>query len=217
MTRAPVVAPRWDDEANAARGVVDVARKPWDQVQMEVHDGLAGGSADVHADVVAVRAAIVIQPFLDFVDQGHQRFALCGRDFEPGCDVAARDDERVSGGDGIGIAEGHGQGIPRNDRAGGWITERATRQHFGHMCGNDSTRRRCVTPVKREGHLRNIRRIGALTEKCYQGRPWAPAAPKARTGGGRPDPRRRHSLRGRRAPRSSRLAVATVELSCCPP
>ena len=49
-----VVALAGDDVADAAAGVGHVAGVAGDQVDVEVEDGLAGGGADVDADVVAV-------------------------------------------------------------------------------------------------------------------------------------------------------------------
>ena len=48
-----------DQVSYAAARVLDVARAPWDQVHVAVKDGLAGGFADIDADVEAHNERVV--------------------------------------------------------------------------------------------------------------------------------------------------------------
>lgn len=97
-------------------------------MNMQVHDGLAGGGAYVDADVVGVWLFVLLMSF------ARRRRAYCGFwtfDFgpwtyelvyqfkdsylflfggvEPVCDVAAGDEEHVAGADGEVVANGQGE------------------------------------------------------------------------------------------------------------
>jgi hypothetical protein len=83
--------------AHAAPRIVHVAAEPRDDVDVEVHDGLAGGGAGVEADVVAVGGELVVEPALDLVDEGQHGALLVVSGAEPVGGHAAGDDERVAG------------------------------------------------------------------------------------------------------------------------
>ena len=76
--------------ADAAAGVLDVAFVAGDEVDVEVEDGLAGGFADVPADVVAVWPVAVGQEVAGPVEGVEDGRALVVARVEPGGDVAPR-------------------------------------------------------------------------------------------------------------------------------
>lgn len=101
-----------DDVTDAAARVWHVAVEAGDNVHVQVEHGLTARGADVDADVEAV-GDLRVQAAEDRVardcDGGSQLGLLGGRGVEPGGDVAARDEERVRGGDGEGVPEGEGE------------------------------------------------------------------------------------------------------------
>lgn len=54
LASRPVICSLWDDPANTASRVGDIAQKARNQMEMEVGDGLARGCAVIDADVVAI-------------------------------------------------------------------------------------------------------------------------------------------------------------------
>jgi hypothetical protein len=94
---AQVVALARDDVAHTAARVVHVAAKPRDDVDVEVHHGLAGRAAGVEADVVAVWGELVVEPALDLVDEGEHGALLVLGGAEPVGGHAAGHDEGVAG------------------------------------------------------------------------------------------------------------------------
>jgi hypothetical protein len=104
--RGEVVALARDDVPHAAPWVVDVAAVARDQVDVQVEDGLAGGPADVDADVVAVRAVAAGDQLAAVVEGLADGLVLLGAGVEPGGHVPPRDDEQVARARGEGVPEG---------------------------------------------------------------------------------------------------------------
>jgi hypothetical protein len=72
-------------------------------MQMEMQDRLPGGLPDVDADVVAIRAVDALDRGSRQVDGGKEFGPLGSRRVEPRCDVARRNQKRVTGADGEGV------------------------------------------------------------------------------------------------------------------
>jgi hypothetical protein len=97
--------------ADAAFWIIDVAVEARDHVEVEVQRGVARGGAGVEAYVVAVGVEDVIEGGLHFGEQGEERVLFGFRGVEPGGDQALADDQRVAGGDRLGIGGGEGEGV----------------------------------------------------------------------------------------------------------
>ena len=92
--RFPLIHPLLRDRPpHPAPGVVHVAGIPGDDVDVEVHHGLAGGGADVHADVVAVGMELFVEEGLCLPDEGEEGGELRVGRVEEGGDVAEGDEE----------------------------------------------------------------------------------------------------------------------------
>jgi hypothetical protein len=108
---AEVVAAARDDVADVAARVVPVAAVARDHVQVQVHHRLAGGLADVGAEVVAVGGEVAVEAVAYDVDEVEQGALLVGGRVEPRRYQAPRDDERVADGDGVAVEDGEGQRV----------------------------------------------------------------------------------------------------------
>ena len=94
-------------------------------MDVEVHHRLAGGGADVHADVVAVGVEPVVEEGFRLPDEGEEGGLLrVGRVEEAG-DVAVGDEEEVAGARGELIVAGVAEGVLEDDLLGGRVAERA--------------------------------------------------------------------------------------------
>lgn len=96
-------------------------------VDVQVHDGMAGGGTVVEADVAAVRMVKLVDEITNSVDCSEEVelfFASC---FRPGDDVAPWDDECVSRGDRKGVPNTDGERRFSQDAFGLDIAERAVR------------------------------------------------------------------------------------------
>ena len=86
-----------DRPPHAAPGVRHVPGIPGDEVDVEVHHGLAGGGADVHADVVAVGVEPAVEEGSCLPDEGEEGGLFRVGRVEEGGDVAVGDEEEVAG------------------------------------------------------------------------------------------------------------------------
>ena len=111
--------------AHAAARVGDVAVVARDQVDVQVEDGLAGGFADVDADVEAVGAVAAGDQLSASVEAGGQGRSLLGGGVEPGGDVPSRDDEQVAFADREGVPEGPREAVFEGDAVLGGEAEGA--------------------------------------------------------------------------------------------
>jgi hypothetical protein len=132
---AQVVGLAGDDVADAAARIVHVAAKPRDDVDVEVHDGLARRGARVEPDVVAVGRELVVELPLDLGDQGEHRRALVVGRGEPVRGHAPGHDQRVPGGHREAIAE------RERERVG------ADPRRLGHLEEHGHARRSVSAPV----------------------------------------------------------------------
>ncbi len=100
-----------DDVSDAAARVGDITAVAWDQVDVEVGDGLTGSGSDVDPDVVALGFVLGFDMgFGDF--QGTcERLLFFTRGIEPGSDMPSRDDQQMAG--------TYREPIPQGDDAGG--------------------------------------------------------------------------------------------------
>ena len=85
-----------DDAPHAAARVVDVAAKARDDVDVQVHHGLARGLASVETDVVTGGAQLTVEQLTDRRDRPDDGVLLLERRLEPRSDVPARQDQRVA-------------------------------------------------------------------------------------------------------------------------
>jgi hypothetical protein len=105
--------------------VFRIARVARDQVDVQVRHGLAGCGAVVDADVVALGLVAARQAGAGFVQQGQQAGALLGGEVEEAAHVPARDDERVPGRHGVGVAHDQARGVAGGDALGAQVAEGA--------------------------------------------------------------------------------------------
>jgi len=98
---------------------------------MQVRHRLPGGFAVVDADVVAVRMKCCIQTELRAIEQSQHRLALVAGDIEKRANVAPRDDEHMTGGDGETVADDYGELVRENDALRAECAERAGAGHGG--------------------------------------------------------------------------------------
>ena len=104
-----VVGLRRDDVTDAATRVGYVPGVARDDVHVEVEDRLAGGRADVPADVEAV-GLVTLEDFLAGDVEGAEQLLLILRcRLPPGGDVTAGDEESVPGGYGEGVPQAQDQ------------------------------------------------------------------------------------------------------------
>ena len=66
-------------------------------MDVQVHNRLAGGGADVDADVVSIGAELFVEEGFCLPDEGEQRCLLLHRRSEEACDMPKGDDEEVAG------------------------------------------------------------------------------------------------------------------------
>lgn len=85
--------------------IFDVVLVSRDQMNVKVRDGLAGGLADVDADVEAVGEVFGRDGFFGDRERAQKLALFLPRSVEPRGDVALRDDESVAITDGVGVPE----------------------------------------------------------------------------------------------------------------
>ncbi|MCX6027089.1 MAG: hypothetical protein NTY23_12680 [Chloroflexi bacterium] len=78
----------WEHVTDAAAWVRSVADVPWDQVEVKVWNGLAGGGSDVDANIVAVRMVRLLNEVPSPFDTGDERPMLVPSGLEPALDMA---------------------------------------------------------------------------------------------------------------------------------
>jgi hypothetical protein len=100
----------WDNPADPAARVADVAIMTGDEMQVYVPDRLPASSPDVHPKVAPV--GIWLQRNSE-VQDGDLFLAGAG---EPVRDVSSRGDQRVSGGDGVQVEKRDGELVLRTER-----------------------------------------------------------------------------------------------------
>ena len=94
-----VVSALGNHESDAATRVVDITVEARDDVDVQVHDRLAGCFAGIETDVVAVGPGFVGVEFrLDDLDQVENRELLLARGLEPGRNDALRNHQRMAWG-----------------------------------------------------------------------------------------------------------------------
>jgi len=76
---------------------------PGDQVDMEVHHGLAGGLSAVHPDIVAVRVELFVQHRLRLVEQSGELDHLLLHCIEKIGDMPEGDQQQVAGADRVPV------------------------------------------------------------------------------------------------------------------
>ena len=76
------------------------------QVDVQVHDSLAGGRAVVDADVVGVTVEFCVERRAGFGEQGLEGAGFVGGEVGKRGDVPAGNDQRVAGEDGIAVPQG---------------------------------------------------------------------------------------------------------------
>ena len=82
---------------HTAPGILYVAGVPRDDVEVEVHHRLAGGGANVRADVVAGGVVPVVEEVLCFPGEGEEGGEFCVGRVEEAGDVPEGDEEEVAG------------------------------------------------------------------------------------------------------------------------
>ena len=96
LGRPSIVLLAGDDAADAATGVRDVVVVAGDDVAVEVHDGLAGRFAAVHADVEGGRAVVLFDPGFGLKDGLWHTCLLFRRQRKPIRAQAIRDNEHMT-------------------------------------------------------------------------------------------------------------------------
>ena len=114
--RPSIVALVGDDQAYATGWIVDITLESWDDVDVKVGDGLAGGLTGVETDVVSVRVQLIVELFLDLIDQVQDGYLFVSGCLEPVPDMSSGDHQGMAGAHRKGIPEGKGQIVFRNDR-----------------------------------------------------------------------------------------------------
>ena len=118
-----------DDVSDTAARIRDITAVAWDEVDVQVGDGLTGSGPDVDADVVAL--GLVLGFDMGFGDfQGTCECLLFfTRGIEPGGDMPSRDDQQMAGTYREPIPEGDdvcgSDGVPKDDAMAIDLTERA--------------------------------------------------------------------------------------------
>ncbi len=102
--------------------VSDIASVAGNDVDVQVHDGLASSLSRVDADVVAVRLQLNVELALDLIDKRKEGVLFDLRCLEPSGHFAPRDDKRVAGRDRKSIANGKRQ-VVAGDVLAGWLGE----------------------------------------------------------------------------------------------
>lgn len=100
---APIVGLCRDDPAHPTTRVVAVAVIAGDQMNVQMWHGLTGRRTVVDADVVRLRPKLKVDACSGAVKQSQQIKAFVGRKVKKRPGVALWDDERVPGGQWIGI------------------------------------------------------------------------------------------------------------------
>jgi len=93
-------------------------------VDVEVHHRLAGGGADVHADVVAAGVEVFVEEGFCLPDEGEEGGLFVVRRVEEGGDVAVGDEEEVAGADRVFIIAGVAEVVCEDDLVFRWVAER---------------------------------------------------------------------------------------------
>jgi hypothetical protein len=120
--RSPLIHPPLRDRTpHPAPGVFDVPGVAGDDVDVEVHHGLAGGGADV----VAVGVELFVEEGFCLPDEGEEGGQFCVRRIEEGGDVAVGDEEEVAGADWISIVAGVAEVVCEDDLICRRVAERA--------------------------------------------------------------------------------------------
>jgi len=104
--------------------VLDVTPIPGDQVDVQVHHGLASGLADIHADVVAVRVELAVEMSFRLFDEGEQGLLLLGGGVKKICDMPEGDDQQVAGVHRVAVAAGIAEVVCKDDLGGFGVAER---------------------------------------------------------------------------------------------
>jgi len=104
--------------------VLDVTPVPRDQVDVQVHHRLAGGLADIYADIVAVGIELTVEVGLRLPDQGEQRLLLLPGGVEEVCDMPEGDDQQVAGVHRVEIVAGIAEVVLEDDLGGFGVAER---------------------------------------------------------------------------------------------
>jgi len=85
----------WDHPANAASRIGKIFFESRNQVDMQVRHSLAGSSAVVDSDVVAIGPEFLVCRFLGFIQEIEQCRSLSFADFEERTDMTPRNDQTV--------------------------------------------------------------------------------------------------------------------------
>jgi len=112
-----------DDMPDATARVVHVTREARDDVHVQVHHGLTRGSAGVEADVVAVGMQLGVEGALHDVDEREKSSSFVFVCAEPVSDDTTRDDQRVTGRDGVTVADSEGVLVRRDPLRRGDLEE----------------------------------------------------------------------------------------------
>jgi len=121
LVRASFSTPAFPGPHPAA-GVFDVAGIPGDEVDVQVHHRLAGGGADVDADVVAGRKEPAVEEGFRLPEEREEagQFRV-----EEAGDVPVGDEEEVAGTDWISIITGVAEVVGEDDLVFLRVAERA--------------------------------------------------------------------------------------------
>ena len=121
--------------SDAAARIGDIAAVAWDEVDVEVGDGLTGSGPDVDADVVSI--GLVLGFDMGFGDfQGTREcLLLFTRGIEPSGDMPSGDDQQMAGTYREPIPQGDdvcgSDGVPKDDALAIDLTERAEHRSRG--------------------------------------------------------------------------------------
>ena len=124
-----------DDMSDAAARIGYIAAVAWDQVDVEVGDGLTGSGPDVDADVVSIGLVLGFDMgFSDFQGTG-ERLLFFTRSVEPSGDMPHGDDQQMAGTYREPIPQGNdvcgSDGVPKDDALAIDLTERAEHRSGG--------------------------------------------------------------------------------------
>ena len=90
---------------------------------MDVHHRLAGGGADVDADVVAGRVELFVEEGFRLPDEGEEGGLLRIGRVEEVCDVAEGDEEEVAGTRGVPVIAGVAEVVLQDYVFWRWVAE----------------------------------------------------------------------------------------------
>ena len=109
MIEALIPPPPWYDPSYSAPGILDISPVTGNQMDVQVHDALAGIFSAIYSDVIAVRMVLLVQNLFGFIQQLAQGPAFFGCGGKEVRDMAFADDQHMPRGHRVFIIFDPGQ------------------------------------------------------------------------------------------------------------